>query len=117
MSRRDSRRRHRERERAQHLATQAAPPPPPAAPLPTTPALLYTVHEIAAALRVSRATVDRLQARGELPGKLKIGGQVRYLRDVIDQWLLRKSETRQDGNQAQQRRSNQQGRPIHGPSV
>lgn len=46
-------------------------------------ALVYTVPELAEALRVSRSTIDRLK----LPGRVRIGGQVRYLRSAIVAWL------------------------------
>lgn len=109
--------------RAAPVVAPVASPPPvkrPARrdPVPTVPSgLVYTVQEVASALKVSRATVDRLQARGTLPGKVKVGGQVRYVRQVIDQWLLHESEECQDGNQDEPGRRNQQEQPVHPASL
>jgi predicted DNA-binding transcriptional regulator AlpA len=44
----------------------------------------YTVKDIAAILRVSRATVDRLGDK--IPGRKKVGGQVRYVKSIVDSW-------------------------------
>jgi len=54
---------------------------PPAAPL------TMTADELAAALRVDRATVFRWDAAGRLPQGLKIGGCKRWRRDEIVAWL------------------------------
>ena len=47
----------------------------------------YTVLEVAALLRVSRSTVDRLTKARKLPGKMRVGGQVRFFRPSIDGWI------------------------------
>lgn len=47
---------------------------------------LMTVVEVAAALRVSRATVYRLVHSGALPGK-RIGKSVRVTRPVVEEFL------------------------------
>jgi len=126
-NRRLQRERRREEARRQTLAlcTPPAPaphfpPPPPAptvrvlppaptehappAPTPDPDTRVYTVHELANALKVSRATVDRLESRGDLPGKVMIGGQVRYIRQIVDQWLLRKSYGRTSANATKPRK-------------
>ena len=79
--------------------------------------LLYTVAELADVLRVSRATIDRLHACGVLPGKVKIGHQVRYLRQVVQTWLTQISEFHKDGNQTEHGGSNQPSGPVHGPNL
>lgn len=47
---------------------------------------LLSLKQIAQHLQVSERTVFRLLQRGELPG-LKVGGQWRFRRDVVDYWL------------------------------
>lgn len=64
----------------------------------TTPDVL-TVGEVAAFIRVSRETVYRLAARGELPGR-KIGRIWRFPKDAIEEylWEWRSHETEAQGN-------------------
>ena len=78
----------------------AAVPPPPSPAIPEPPPAdahptFYTLQEIADLFRVSRSTVDRLSAAGRLPGKFKIGGQVRYHRETVDKWILDNVRKRQ----------------------
>jgi excisionase family DNA binding protein len=47
---------------------------------------VYTIHEVAALLRVSRDTVYRLAARDELPGR-KIGRVWRFPEEAIQEYL------------------------------
>ncbi|QNN24028.1 helix-turn-helix domain-containing protein [Planctomycetales bacterium ZRK34] len=47
----------------------------------------YGVVELAQVLGVSRSTVDRLARQGRIPGRLKVGGQVRYFKPVVDSWI------------------------------
>lgn len=54
-------------------------------PKTTTPEVL-TVTEVAAFMRVSRETVYRLTARGELPGR-KIGRIWRFPKDAIQEYM------------------------------
>lgn len=54
--------------------------------------LLLTVSEVCALLNVSRMTVHRLEKSGSLPGKVKLGGQIRYHREIIEKWLLERVE-------------------------
>jgi excisionase family DNA binding protein len=61
--------------------------PPPAAPVPTADPLLLTIADVCALLNVSRSTIDRLDKSGKLPGRVKLGGQVRYHRETLEQWL------------------------------
>jgi len=56
-------------------------------PEPSSPRLaplLLTVGEVCTLLNISRATLYRI----EIPGKVKIGGQVRYHRELLEAWLL-----------------------------
>ncbi len=46
--------------------------------------LLMTIPEVCDYLAISRATLYRL----DLPGRLKIGGQVRFHRPTIEHWVL-----------------------------
>ncbi len=54
--------------------------------------LLLTVAELCELLHVSRMTLHRLEKSGELPGRVKLGGQVRYHREIIEKWLLERIE-------------------------
>jgi excisionase family DNA binding protein len=58
------------------------------APVSAVAPLLLTVSDLCALLNVSRMTVYRMEKTGELPGKVKLGGQVRYHREIIEKWLL-----------------------------
>lgn len=49
--------------------------------------LMIPVVEVAQLLNVSRSTVDRMAERGEIPGRMKLGGQVRYHRPTLEAWL------------------------------
>ena len=57
------------------------------APLPQ----FMTVHEVAAALRVSRATIYRLIGTGALGGA-RIGKSVRVPRHAVDEFLRRQAD-------------------------
>jgi len=67
----------------------------------TVAPLLLTLADLCALLNVSRSTVYRLDASGDLPGKVKLGGQVRYHKEVIEKWLLEKvsQSTSPQGNE------------------
>lgn len=53
---------------------------------------LLTSAEAARYLRVSRRTLDRLRARKVKLGAVKIGGQVRYHKDVLDEYLRKRAD-------------------------
>jgi excisionase family DNA binding protein len=53
--------------------------------------LLLTISDLCGLLNVSRSTVNRLDKSGELPGRLQLGGQVRYHREVVETWLLKRA--------------------------
>src|SRR5512133_3598939 len=50
-------------------------------------AVLLSVTEICALLKISRATLIRMDKAGKLPGRIKLGGSVRFHRETIDAWL------------------------------
>ena len=52
---------------------------------------ILTVKQLAAYLNMASVTIYRLAARGELPGT-KVGGQWRFHKQAIDEWLSRKPE-------------------------
>ena len=58
---------------------------------PTVVPLLLTVTEVCALLKISRSTLIRLENAGTLPGRVKLGGQVRYHREVVEKWLLQQA--------------------------
>lgn len=43
-------------------------------------------------LQVSRRTLDRLRARKVKLGAVKIGGQVRYHKDILDEYLRKRAD-------------------------
>jgi len=49
---------------------------------------IMTADELAAFLKVSRATVYRLMKSKELPG-FRLGGEFRFRRSDIDAWMRR----------------------------
>ena len=63
----------------------------PKAPPRTRPAapnsLLLSVAEMCALLSISRATLIRMDNAGKIPGKIKLGGSVRFHRETVDAWL------------------------------
>lgn len=59
----------------------------PCAELPQGNALLLTVADLCGLLKISRTTLFRLEKSGEIPGRLSLGGQVRYHRETVENWL------------------------------
>ena len=51
---------------------------------------LLTVEEVAGYLKIDRITVYRMLARRKIPA-VKVGGQWRFYRKMIDSWLLKNS--------------------------
>jgi excisionase family DNA binding protein len=70
------------------VEVQKAPAAAVLVPVSTVPALLLTVADLCALLNVSRSTLLRLEKSGSLPGRIMLGGQVRYHREKIERWLL-----------------------------
>lgn len=54
--------------------------------------LLLTVSQVCALLNLSRSTLFRLEKSGGIPGRVTIGGQVRYHRQVIEEWLMEQAK-------------------------
>lgn len=50
--------------------------------------LLLSVADMCELLGVSRATLVRMDSGGKIPGRMKLGGSVRYHRAVVENWLL-----------------------------
>lgn len=48
---------------------------------------LLTIYEVADVLRVSTATVKRLWSSGKFPEPRRVGHQLRWRREVVEQWL------------------------------
>lgn len=53
--------------------------------------LVLTVAELCYALGISRTTLYRIEKVQPLPGRVVIGGQVRYVRSEIERWLAEQS--------------------------
>lgn len=49
--------------------------------------MLLSVTEICALLKISRATLVRMDKSGQLPGRIKLGGSVRFHRETVETWL------------------------------
>jgi len=65
---------------ADAVASAALPPEEPAP-------LLVTVPQLCQLLNVSRSTLYRMEQAGVLPGRVKLGGQVRYHLETVQDWL------------------------------
>ena len=50
-------------------------------------ALFLSVSDICAMLDISRATLVRMDKNDVIPGRIKLGGSVRYHRETIETWL------------------------------
>lgn len=53
---------------------------------------LMTSAEAARYLQVSRRTLDRLRARKAKLGAVKVGGQVRYHKGILDDYLRKRAD-------------------------
>lgn len=49
--------------------------------------LLLSVAEMCTLLNISRATLVRMDKSGKLPGRIKLGGSVRFHRETVETWL------------------------------
>jgi excisionase family DNA binding protein len=56
-------------------------------PSPGSDAILLTVTEMCTLLNISRATLVRMDNAGRLPGRIKLGGSVRFHRQTVENWL------------------------------
>lgn len=50
-------------------------------------AILLSVAEMCTLLKISRATLIRMDNSGKLPGRIKLGGSVRFHRETVEKWL------------------------------
>lgn len=57
------------------------------ADIPVGNTLLLTVADLCALLQISRTTLFRMEKAGKVPGRLSLGGQVRYHRETVETWL------------------------------
>jgi len=77
-----------------------APTPRPAAPVPdplppvqaepvlSVSAILLTVSQVCELLGgISRSTLVRMEKTGKIPGRVQLGGSVRYHREIIEEWI------------------------------
>jgi excisionase family DNA binding protein len=72
-------------------AGEAQPQKQPKAPRPQQPSdpnsILLSVAEMCILLRISRATLIRMDKSGKIPGRIKLGGSVRFHRETVEAWL------------------------------
>lgn len=69
-----------------HPKPQPAPKVPRTQPLDPN-AILLSVTEMCRLLKISRATLVRMDKSGKLPGRVKLGGSVRFHRETVETWL------------------------------
>ena len=50
-------------------------------------AILLSVTEMCTLLKISRATLVRMDNAGKLPGRIKLGGSVCFHRQTVETWL------------------------------
>jgi excisionase family DNA binding protein len=50
--------------------------------------LLLTIPAVCNLLSVSRSTLDRMAKTDVIPGRIKLGGQIRYHRPTLERFLL-----------------------------
>jgi len=56
-------------------------------PSSETNSILLSVAEMCVLLKISRATLVRMDKSGKLPGRIKLGGSVRFHRKTVETWL------------------------------
>ncbi len=80
------------------LAPPAEKIPAPAPVKPDVLPLLLTLAQLCDQLNVSRSTIFRMEKAGKIPGRVNIGGSVRYHRQVTEEWIMEKAKG-QEGNE------------------
>ncbi len=55
--------------------------------VPSKGPLLLTIPDLCKLLNCSRSKIVRMQNSGSLPGRIDLGGSVRYHRETIEEWL------------------------------
>lgn len=64
------------------------PRPAPVEPVPSSPSILLTVNQVCEQLGgISRSTLARMEKTGKIPGRVQLGGSVRYHRETVEQWV------------------------------
>lgn len=58
---------------------------------------ILTIREVAELLKINEKTAYKLALAGEIPG-FKVGGSWRFERQEIANWIKRKVEEKQKGN-------------------
>jgi predicted DNA-binding transcriptional regulator AlpA len=53
----------------------------------TVEAITYDGRDLASMLKLCDKTIARLSQAGLIPGRIRIGGSVRYSRRLIDRWI------------------------------
>ena len=57
-------------------------------PVSVAPAILLTVSQVCDLLGgISRSTLNRMEKTGKIPGRVQLGGSVRYHRESIEVWI------------------------------
>lgn len=59
-----------------------------------TRSILLSVVEMCDLLKISRATLNRMDKSGLIPGRIKLGGSVRFHRETVETWLQSMITTR-----------------------
>jgi excisionase family DNA binding protein len=54
-----------------------------------TSSRFYRITDLMRILDVSRSTIERMLRSGRIPGRVKVGGQLRFSRLLVDQWIDR----------------------------
>ncbi len=49
--------------------------------------ILLTVADLCQLLNLSRSSIARMERAGSLPGRVMVGGSVRYHRETIENWI------------------------------
>lgn len=52
-----------------------------------TDSILITVSELCTLLGLSRSSVSRMERDEAIPGRVKLGGSVRYHRETVEEWI------------------------------
>ncbi|MHB1170648.1 MAG: helix-turn-helix transcriptional regulator [Longimicrobiales bacterium] len=47
----------------------------------------YTAAQIGLILQIRTEEIYRMGARGEIPGRIRLGGRTRWLADAVETWL------------------------------
>ena len=70
--------------------------------MPSEPAEIMSIDELAEYLKISRSTLYKLAQEGGLPGQ-KVGRRWRFHKGAIDDWLRQHPERTESGQKTQER--------------